>query len=442
MFFVIFINLIIHNSIVIIMKDKNFTRNLISMIEKCTCAYTSVQEIKNILDKNDFKELDFTDSSSIESGKYYVVNNDASIIAFIIPKGGITSFKIITSHCDTPSLLLKSDGVYTKNDTYLMHNIIPYGGLLNYGWLDHSLSLAGRITYKDDNKIKSKIIDIKKTVCTIPSIAIHLNDSANKNLDLNMQDDLQPIFDLNSSKKYINDLIGENNILDYSLYLYNNELPNTFGENGELLLSPRIDNITSVYASLKAFLSSENKQSINVFTSFNAEEIGSQSIDGADSNFLSDTLKKICAALNLDVVNTYANSFIISSDNTHASHPNHQNLNDITGNVKLGDGLAIIREISSTTNDISSSVIKTLCDMNNIKYKVYTIKNDLQGGCTLSSISLSHLSIMSVDVGIAEFAMHSSKELCSVNDVYELYKMMKSFYNSYITFKNNEVIIK
>lgn len=424
------------------MKDKSFTRNLINMLEKCTCAFTAVSEIKSILDKNGYIELKESDNWNLSNTKYYVVRNDASIIAFNIPKEKVDSFKIITSHCDTPSLILKSDGVYINSDSYLMHNIIPYGGLLNYGWFDHSLSLAGRVTYKEDDLIKSKIIDHKRPVAVIPSLAIHLNDSANKNLDLNMQEDLQPLFGLSSEKEYISKLIGIDNMKDYSLYLYNCESPELVGLNDELLLSPRIDNITSVYTSLKAFLESNNKKAINVFTSFNSEEIGSQTVDGADSSFLIDTLKKICSILNLDVVKVFANSFIISSDNTHASHPNHKDLDDKTGSIKLGDGFALIREISSTTNDKSLSVIKTLCEKNDIKYKIYTIRNDLQGGSALSSISLSHLSILSVDVGVAQLAMHSSKEVCSIADVYELYKMMKSFYNSNISFLDSGVKIK
>lgn len=425
------------------MKENDFNRNLINMIEKCSCAFTAIKEIKNILDKNGFTELKEVDKWDLEKNKYYVVRNDGAIVAFTLPKNNVKSFKIITSHCDTPSLILKSDGVYTKNNSYLMHNVIPYGGLLNYGWFDHSLSLAGRISYKENNCIKTKIIDLKKSIAVVPSLAIHLNDAANKNLDINVQDDLQPIFGLSDKVDSFNKILGIDNLIDYSLFLYNNELPTFLGENNELLLCPRIDNITSVYSSLKAFLSSSGSDdAINVFASFNSEEIGSQTIDGADSNFLIDLLKRLCAKLNLDVIKVFSNSFIISSDNTHASHPNNNNLDDITGSVNLGDGFAIIREISSTTNDISLSVIKQLCEDNDIKYKIYTIKNDIQGGSTLSSISLSHLSILSVDVGIAQLAMHSSKELCSTSDVFELYKMMKSFYNSKISFTEGSVTIR
>ena len=424
------------------MKNKEFNQKLKKFIENSTCSFTCVKEIEKVLKENEYKELIEQEVWKLKGNKFYITRNDASIIAIELPENKRDVFSIITTHSDTPSLLLKPNGAY-KKENYLKYNVMPYGGLLNYGWLDHPLSLAGRIVIKKDNKLLTKIVDLKKTTLIVPSVAIHEKADANTNLDLNMQIDLQPIISLSKKKSTWNDILKEEikeDIVDYDLFAYNNLEPVFIGKNDEILISPRIDNLTSVYSALESFINS-NSKNIKVFCSFNNEEIGSLTIEGADSNFLIDILKRLSSHLDIDISSSLANSFIVSSDNTHAIHPNHTEYADDTGVAYLGDGVAIIKEESSTTNAISSSIIKTICDKNKIKYQDSTAKNDISGGSTLSGISLRHVSVLSIDVGIPELAMHSSIETCSTSDIYELYKMMYAFYETKIDRKKGNILI-
>lgn len=419
-----------------------FKEELKEFIEKSTSCYTCIEEIKKVLNSNGYQELYEEEEWNLDSNKYYVIRNDASVIAFELPKERSNSFHIITSHCDTPSLILKPSGAYIK-ENYLKYNVMTYGGLLNYGWLDHPLSLSGRVIVKEEGKLISKIVDLKKPMLIVPSVAIHQKSDSNTNLDLDKQRDLQPILVLSKDKNawleiLSNEIAGE--IVDYDLLAYNIEKPLYMGLNNELLVSPRIDNITSVFASLKSFIN-EYSDNIKVLCSFNNEEIGSLTEEGADSNFLIDTLKRICANKDIDITTSLANSFIMSSDNTHAVHPNHTEYADDTGMVFMGEGFAIVREGESSTNGLSSSIIKTICDENNIKYQDSTSKNDISGGSTLSGISLRHVSILSIDVEVGELAMHSSVEVCSIKDIYELYKMMIVFYKTKIIKEKNKIII-
>jgi len=425
------------------MKKEEFKKKIINFIEKANSSYTCIKEIKNILKNNGFTELFESDIWNISTGKYFIIRNDASVIAIDIPNKITNSFSIVTTHSDTPSLLLKPNGAYNK-ENYLKYNIMPYGGLLNYGWLDHPLSLSGRIVTKKDNKLNIEIVDYRKPILIVPSVAIHQKADSNTNLDLNMQQDLQPILDISKDTTAWDNILkslSNDKIVDYDLFAYNIEKPVFIGEKEDLLVSPRIDNLTSVFSSLKAFLDSKSNN-IKVFCSFNNEEIGSLTEEGADSNFLIDILKRISSHLDIDISSTLANSFIISSDNTHAIHPNHTEYADDTGILFLGKGLAIIKETSSTTNAVSSSIIKTICDNNKIKYQVETAKNDIMGGSTLSGISLRHVSVLSIDVGVPQLSMHSSVETCSINDVYELYRMMNAFYKTKITKKKDNIEIE
>lgn len=428
------------------MKKEKLTGNLMNFITNATCAFTSVSQMKEILIENNYQELLETEEWQLTSGNYFVTRNDASIIAFKLEESAKDSFSIVASHCDTPALLLKPKGENVK-DNYLKYNIMPYGGLLNYGWLDHPLSLAGRVIIKKDNIFIRKIVDFKEPILVVPSVAIHQNDKANSNLDLNMQIDLQPILSLSEKtntwdkilKKHLK-LKANETLCDYDLFAYNPLMPQVIGNDQELLLSPRIDNITSVYASLESFIESKSKN-IPVFCCFNNEEIGSLTKEGADSNFLLDILKRIAASKNFDITTTLAKSFIVSSDNTHAIHPNHPEYADATGALKLGEGFAIVRETTSTTESYFSSLLKSICEEKKIMYQDSTAKNDLAGGSTLSGLSLRHVSITSIDVGIPQLAMHSSVEVCSINDFYNLYLMMLTFYNSYIEIKKENTKI-
>lgn len=421
---------------------RNIKKELVEFIKKSTCSYTCIKEIESKLKSEGYTKLIENDNWNLNNNKYYIIRNDASIIAFEIPKKIKESFSIITTHSDTPSLLLKPSGAYIK-DNYLKHNVMPYGGLLNYGWLDHPLSLAGRVVLKENNELKTKIVDFKKPMLIVPSVAIHQRSESNSNLDLNMQIDLQPILSLTKTKntwnKILNKKIGD--VLDYDLFCYSISEPVFIGKDKELFISPRIDNLTSVYCGLNSFLNTKS-DNIKVFCSFNNEEIGSLTVEGADSSFLIDILKRIAASLEIDIEVSLSNSFIVSSDNTHAVHPNRDEYKDDTGILYLGKGFAIVKEESSTTNSISSSIIKEICNKNKIKYQDGTSKNDVAGGSTLSGISLRHVSVLSIDVGIPQLSMHSSIETCSIKDIIELYKMMQCFYKTNISRKNNKIVLE
>ena len=352
------------------MEKKEFKKDLVKFIEQSTCSFTCIKEIKRVLEINGYQELVEKDIWNLKENKYYIVRNDASIIAIDIPDSKSDIFSIITTHCDTPSFLLKPNGAYIKDD-YLKYNVMPYGGLLNYGWLDHLLSIAGRVVIKKDNKLITKIIDFKRPILIVPSVAIHQKTDSNTNLDLNMQIDMQPIVALSKDNNTWNEILKseiKEEIIDYDLFAYNLDKPSFIGKNKELFISPRIDNLTSVYSALTSFLET-NSPNIKVFCSFNNEEIGSLTEEGADSNFLIDILKRVAAKLDIDISSSLAKSFIISSDNTHAIHPNHKEFADDTGVVYLNNGFAIIKEINSVTNSISSSIIKTICkSITNCKY--------------------------------------------------------------------------
>lgn len=429
------------------MKKEKFNEEMFNFINVATCSFTCVEFIRDELLNHDFKEIYENEIWGLDKGKYFVIRNDASIIAFMIGENHKQRFNITCAHSDTPGFNLKPKSeIYEYN--YLKLNVMPYGGILNYGWMDRPLSIAGRVIINKNNNYYKKIIDLKDPLCIIASEAIHQNDVANTNLDLNTQIDMIPIISLKKEKNIINNILmnylslnNSRDICDYDLFLYSKDKPMYIGKNKEMIVSPRIDDLSCTFAALKSFIDSKNKNNINVLCIFNSEEIGSMTKEGADSSFLMDILKRICAETSIDISVALSNSFIVSADNSHAVHPNHPTKSDVSNQVYLNDGILIVREQMTTTDGISSSIFKGICEQAKVAYQDYTSRNDMSTGSTLSSLSIKHVSIDSVDVGLPQLAMHSGNEIMGSDDAYSLYKVLKQFYNISLEKKENVICI-
>lgn len=429
------------------MNETKYNEELFAFIKNATCAFTGIKEIKRILLEHNFLELEENEIWNLEANqKYFVTRNDASIIAFTL--GGHDSFNITCTHIDTPAFSIKpKNAIYEKN--YLKINVTPYGGLLNYAWLDEPLSISGRVIIKNKNTYYKEIIDLKKPLLCIPSVAIHQNSTANEDLSLNSQIDMIPFMSLSNTKEPLKKLIKEqiklkkdDEICDYDLFLYAIADPTYFGLKNECILSPRIDDLTCTFSALKGFINQKKNNNNTLFCAFNSEEIGSLTKEGADSSFLMDILKRITAKEEKELCTIINNSTILSADNTHATHPNHPGNSDINNEALLNKGIVISKDSSSTTDSITSSLFKGICEKAHIPYQDFVTKNDMSSGSTLSGISLRHVSIDSIDIGLGQLAMHGAKEIVGSKDSYYLYLAFKKFYETKITKEKDRIVLK
>ncbi|TDT72548.1 aspartyl aminopeptidase [Hypnocyclicus thermotrophus] len=405
-------------------------------------AFNAVDNIKKILLKENFIELDMSQKWNLEKkGKYFIIKNNSSLFAFQIGEENIkeTGFKIIGSHTDSPGFKIKPNPeIIIEN--YMKLNIEVYGGPIYNTWLDRPLSIAGRIILKD---LTTKIVNINKPLLIIPNLAIHQNREVNKGISLNPQENLLPIIEIMTKKlekeNYLLNIISKeteiniNQILDFELFLYEYDKGSTIGLNNEMISSSRIDNLASVFTSLNALINNKNNKNTKIIACFDNEEIGSTTLQGADSLSLSYLLEKICYGLELnreDFISSLEKSFIISADGAHAFHPNYSNKGDITNKLLMNNGIAIkySSNYSYTSNAYSASYIKKICKENNIKYQYFLNRSDTRGGSTIGPISQSNLPINSVDIGIPMLAMHSIRELCGTEDLKLLNKLLNKFF--------------
>lgn len=429
------------------------SRAMLEFIEKSPTCFHAVENIKEMLEEAGYQELQEKSAWEISfGGKYYVTRNDSSIIAVNVPGAlsgdalagveAIRGFHIVASHSDSPSFKIKEAPEMSVEEKYVRLNTEKYGGMILSTWLDRALSVAGRIAYRDGERIMTRLVNIDEDLCVIPNVAIHMNRDMNKGVEYNPQVDMLPLFaacEEGMSKgvleKKLADYagIGTEDILAHDLFLYTREKGRILGANGEFVLSPRLDDLQCAYASVRAFVESAPAQYVNVCAVFDNEEVGSGTKQGADSTFLEDVLLRVSEGLGAarsTLLQWIADSFLISADNAHAVHPNHPEKADPTNRPYLNGGIVIKYHGGQkyTTDAVSAAGMKQICEKAGVPCQTYANRSDVPGGSTLGNISTAHVSVASVDIGLPQLAMHSAVETAGVKDTEYAVRAMKVFW--------------
>ena len=420
------------------MNSIDFSKDLINFIDRSPLNYFAVKNASEILEENGFKKVKEDEVWELEKGKYYTTRDDSALIAFEIGEDIKKGFDIIGSHTDSPTFKIKSNPEM-DDIGFLKLNIEGYGGMIHSTWLDRTLSLAGKVAYKEEGKIKYALVNIDRDLLTIANAAIHMNREINKGYAYNTQENLYPLVktikDNLESENYLVNLLAEElkikveDIIDFDLGLYDRQKGAIINN---MVHVGRLDNLGSVHASLKALIDSKPGKNKMILLSDN-EEIGSSTRGGAASNLLGNTLERIAIKFGLDREGyqiMVENSMIISADQAHAVHPNYKAFADPTNEVKMNEGLVI----KIAANGAYATSIETKARLINIAnklgYKLQTFhnRNDKVGGSTIGPITSTVLGIKAIDVGIPILAMHSIRELAGVDDIYEAYEIYKKFF--------------
>ena len=424
--------------------SSNHVKQLFKFIENSPSCFHAIKTITEELKNEGFVEIKEKDTWQIEQGKkYYVTRNLSSVIAFKIPQNDFKSFNIVASHSDSPTFKIKANAEIEVKNKYVKLKTEKYGGMICSTWFDRPLSIAGRILVKENNAVKTHLVNIDKDLVIIPNLAIHMNREVNDGYTYNAQIDMLPLYGDNSSKGSLMKTIAkeaeveEESILDTDLFLYNRMNGTKIGSNEEYISSPRLDDLECAFTSLSAFLSENTSNSASVYCVFDNEEVGSGTKQGADSTFLYDVLRRINISLGKteeDYYRLISSSFMVSADNAHALHPNYTDKSDLTNKVYMNDGIVIKYNANQkyTTDAVSASIFKTICDSVDVPYQTFTNRSDILGGSTLGNISNAHVSLNTIDIGLAQLAMHSTYETAGAKDVTYMIDAIKAFYNTSI----------
>lgn len=425
----------------------NINKKLFEYIKNSPTPYHAVAHSADILRNEGYSELiECEEWTLCEGGKYFVTRGGSSLIAFRIPKADFKGFMLTAAHSDSPTFRIK-ENAELKNSYYVRLSTERYGGMLCSTWMDRPLSVAGRVVVKSEDGIKIKLVDSVTPCAIIPNVAIHMNRNANDGIKYNPAVDMVPVFaDADSNVSFKESVatwsgISADDILSWDLMLY---CPDAGNEWNGIISAPRLDDLQCAFASLEAFITSESGASAPVYCLFDNEEVGSLTKQGADSTFLSDVLQRICDTFGgHDTLKTRtANSFLVSCDNAHAVHPNHPEYSDPNHTVRLNGGIVIKYNANQkyTSDAVSTGIFKTVCEEAGVKHQTYANRADMAGGSTLGNISNAHVSLMSVDVGLPQLAMHSAYECAGAEDTGMMIDALKVFFRKAVNIKSSHDI--
>lgn len=419
------------------------TEKLVQLLRAGTSAALTVQGAARQLSEAGFQELHFSQGWGLtQGGKYYMKHHDTTLFAFTIGEGLSyrDGFRIAAAHTDYPCLRIKPAPDITAAG-YGQLNVEVYGGPILNTWLDRPLGISGRValTSEDAFHPRLRLADIRRPAAVIPNLAIHLNREGNKGMELNKQTELLPILSTGEQQEGFLGFLAQElgvereEILDYELSLCCLQEPQLVGARQELLVSPRLDNLTSVQALLSGLIAGRRQQGVNLIALFDHEEVGSRSKQGAGSMLLLDLLEKIYLCFGrtaCQIKETVYDSMMLSVDVAQGTHPNYLGKMDPTSQPVLNGGVCIKESCvqSYATDCRAIAIVEQLCRAHDISYQKYVNRSDIRGGGTLGAIASGIVPIPTVDIGVPLLAMHSAVETMGWKDQQEMTRLVTAFF--------------
>ncbi|KAK5107141.1 hypothetical protein LTR62_001699 [Meristemomyces frigidus] len=419
-------------------------------------VFHAVNAVKEQLKEAGFKQLSERDEWDLKTGgDYFVERNGSALIAFSVGdeyKAG-NGAAILAGHVDALTVKLKPISQVPNKAGYVQLGVAPYAGAPNTTWWDRDLSVGGRVLVKEGDKIVTKLVKLDWPIARIPTLAPHFGAAANG--PFNPETQMVPIIGLEDTTshaspyqtaepfanpsvlgggvdnfvttqpprlvKAIGNALGLRvdtyaNIVNWELELYDHQAATLGGLDKEFIYAGRIDDKLCSWAAIQALIESRSSSGqLRMVGLFDDEEIGSLLRQGAHGNFMPTVLERTVGSLaghspGSDLMGrTYANSFLVSSDVTHAVNPNFLGayLENHAPHLNVGVVVSADSNGHMTTDAVSTAILKRCADKVGAQLQVFQIRNDSRSGGTVGPMLSSAMGMRSVDAGIPQLSMHS-----------------------------------
>lgn len=427
-------------------QARSYNEALFQYLDASPTAFHAVHELRLMLSANGFTELQETEKWNLQKGAgYFVVREDCSLIGFILgsEEERTAGFRITGSHADSPCLQLKPRPL-VKSDPYLQLGVEIYGGPLLNPWFDRDLSLAGRVSCSDSQEhLVDYLINFERPLLTIPSLAIHLDREANDGRAIDKQKALPPLwaqsgygqlqeFDEILKSQVRKQFPGADVqvVLAFDLFCYDPQKASYLGLNTEFIASGRLDNLLSCHIGGTA-LAHANRKHNTLFICSNHEENGSTSTTGAQGSFAQDMFERLLPETENRQI-ALRNSFFVSIDNAHASHPNFRETAE-PAHITLLNGGPVIKINANqryATSSRSAALLKLLAQKAKVEVQEFVMPTGKPCGSTIGPLTAAKLGVETVDLGAPTFGMHSIREITGTTDPYNLLKVIQTFLDS------------
>ena len=404
--------------------------SIMTYLDASPTPWHAVAEAGRRLEQAGFVRLDEKAAWSLEPHTaYFTVRSDGALIAWRQPMD-VTGWTIFGAHTDSPNLRVRPNPII-KRHGYCQLGLEVYGGALYAPWFDRELSLAGRVAIANEGSVLSELIDFKRPVGVIPSLAIHLDRDANSGRKINPQTELPMILcraDADDEFDFKTILAAEMNcsaseISAFEICAYPMDSAALTGLHREFLMSARLDNLLSCAMTIETLIDAEDVIG-SVVVLNDHEEVGSVSTTGADGPFLESVLRRISVDSDFEAVR--ARSLVISIDNAHGVHPNFASKHDEGHRPLLNEGPVVKLNANHryATTALTQGLIEQAAERADVPLQYFTSRADLGCGSTIGPLTAGRLGIETIDLGCAQFAMHSARETCGANDAELMCKLL------------------
>ncbi len=403
--------------------------DLLAFIDAAPSPFHAVAEATRRLDEAGFTAVTRDEEWPAGLGSGYVAEGGA-LVAWSVPGGAPADapFRLVGAHTDSPNLRIKPrPDVGAAGWRQLAVEV--YGGALVNSWLDRDLGLSGRVVVRSPAGPEARLVKVDRPILRVPQLAIHLDrDVWEKGLQLNRQTHLNPVWSLGGPEpgRFVGFLAAElgvaaDEVLAWDVMAHDVNPATLAGLDDELISAPRLDNLCSCASAVSALVAARPTATVAVISLFDHEEVGSTSATGAGGAFLESVLEQSVLARGGDRsahLRALAGSACASADMAHATHPNYPERHEPAHPVRVNGGPVIKTNTNQryATDARSDAWLAEACRAAGVPFQRFVSRSDMPCGSTIGPITAARLGIPTVDVGVAQLAMHSVRELCGAAD--------------------------
>lgn len=350
--------------------------------------------------------------------------------AYAAGLGPAAGFRVVGAHTDSPNLRIKPNPDHLKAGWQSL-GVEVYGGPLLNSWLDRDLGLAGRVAVRGAGRgtVETRLFHDTTPLLRVAQLAIHLDREQNDGLTLNRQQHLEPLWGLGDTpgdfRRYLSEQVGvpAADLLGWDVMTHPVEPSRRLGRRSELIAAPRLDNLGTSYAGVRALVEAARTEPrlVPVLVLFDHEEVGSQSERGAMSTLLPSVLERLVLAgggSREDYWRALASTVIASGDMAHATHPNYADRHEPLHHIAVNGGpvLKINSNLRYATDSLGEAAFRLACEQAGVPMQSFVVRTDLPCGSTVGPMTSALTGATTVDFGAPLLSMHSARELGGAQD--------------------------
>ncbi|ADU49259.1 M18 family aminopeptidase [Intrasporangium calvum] len=410
-------------------------QGLIDFVDASPTPFHACGQAAARLSEAGFTEVSESEAFPTEPGAHFLVRG-GSLIAWdtrgadAAGLGPAAGFRVVGAHTDSPNLRVKPNPDHLKAGWQSL-GVEVYGGPLLNSWLDRDLGLAGRVTVRGEGRggVETRLFHDTSALLRVAQLAIHLDREQNDGLTLNRQLHLEPLWGLGDApgdfRGYLSEQVGvpAGDILGWDVMTHPVEPSRRLGRRRELVAAPRLDNLATSYAGVRALLQAavDEPALVPVLVLFDHEEIGSTSERGAMSTLLPSVLERLVLSAGgsrEDYWRALASTVIASGDMAHATHPNYADRHEPLHQIAVNGGpvLKVNANLRYATDSLGEAAFRLACEQAGVPMQSFVIRTDLPCGSTIGPMTSALTGATTVDFGAPLLSMHSARELCGAED--------------------------